>query len=277
GPQGTAGAGVWGESTHWEGVHGIAHAQAAGVAGVNDGPQSGAGAGVWGESTNWEGVHGIGHARAAGVAGYNDALVNPQSPPGAGVFGHSDNGPGMYGETNGAGAAVVGVCKGPAFDSNDGVLGICGAGGNAIHGRGGTNAGLFEGTVVIQGGSLQVSRVSGIGGESTSIFATNKHFVIDHPCDPANRYLFHCSVESPERMNVYSGNITTNHNGKATVILPDYFEALNGDYRYQLTVIGQLAHAVVESEITNNCLWDQDRQATREGVLASVGGTARCI
>src|SRR5262249_41487081 len=192
------------------------------------------------------------------------------------VFAHSDRGAGVDARTNGTGAAIVGQCT-QSFNSNDAVLGICKLGGNAIHGKGGTNAGLFEGTVVIQGGSLQVSRVSGIGGESTSIFATNKHFVIDHPCDPANRYLFHCSVESPERMNVYSGNITTNHNGKATVILPDYFEALNGDYRYQLTVIGQLAHAVVESEITNNCLWDQDRQATREGVLASVGGTARCI
>jgi hypothetical protein len=70
------------------------------------------------------------------------------------------------------------------------VLGICKFAGNAIHGKGGTNAGLFEGTVVIQGGSLQVSPVGAIGGEitATSIFATNlnvaggnKHFVIDHP------------------------------------------------------------------------------------------------
>jgi hypothetical protein len=53
-------------------------------------------------------------------------------------------------------------------------------------------------------------------------------------------------------MNVYNGNITTNQHGEATVSLPDYFEALNGDYRYQLTVIGQFAHAMVETEITDN-------------------------
>jgi trimeric autotransporter adhesin len=85
-----------------------------------------------------------------------------------------------------------------------------------------------------------------------SITSPHKHFLIDHPCDPANRYLYHSSVESPEMINVYSGNVTTDQNGKATVILPDYFEALNGDYRYQLTVIGQLAHAVVETEISDN-------------------------
>jgi len=33
--------------------------------------------------------------------------------------------------------------------------------------------------------------------------------------------------------------------------LPDYFEALNGDFRYQLTVIGQFAQAIVAREIGN--------------------------
>lgn len=41
-------------------------------------------------------------------------------------------------------------------------------------------------------------------------------------------------------MNVYNGNITTDENGYATVHLPDYFEALNREFRYQLTVIGTL-------------------------------------
>jgi hypothetical protein len=35
-------------------------------------------------------------------------------------------------------------------------------------------------------------------------------------------------------------------------MLPDWFEALNSDFRYQLTVIGQFAHAVVATEIDNN-------------------------
>ena len=34
--------------------------------------------------------------------------------------------------------------------------------------------------------------------------------------------------------------------------LPEYFEALNGDFRYQLTVIGQFAQAIVKREIENN-------------------------
>lgn len=40
--------------------------------------------------------------------------------------------------------------------------------------------------------------------------------------------------------------------GLATVTLPDYFEALNSDYRYQLTVIGTFAQAIVAEEIEDN-------------------------
>jgi hypothetical protein len=77
-------------------------------------------------------------------------------------------------------------------------------------------------------------------------------FKIDHPLDPANKYLSHSFVESPDMMNVYNGNITTDRHGVATVTLPDYFEALNADFRYQLTVIGQFAQAIVKREIENN-------------------------
>ena len=75
-------------------------------------------------------------------------------------------------------------------------------------------------------------------------------FKIDHPLDPANKYLYHSFVESPDMMNVYNGNITTNKAGLATVVLPDYFEALNRDFRYQLTVIGQFAQAIVAKEVS---------------------------
>jgi hypothetical protein len=53
-------------------------------------------------------------------------------------------------------------------------------------------------------------------------------------------------------MNIYNGNIVTDTEGNATVGLPDYFEALNRDFRYQLTVIGTFAQAVVTSEVENN-------------------------
>ncbi|MGD8413897.1 MAG: hypothetical protein PVF33_06680, partial [Candidatus Latescibacterota bacterium] len=49
---------------------------------------------------------------------------------------------------------------------------------------------------------------------------------IDHPLDPANRYLYHSLVESPDMMNVYNGTIVLDENGEATVSLPEYFEAL---------------------------------------------------
>jgi len=53
-------------------------------------------------------------------------------------------------------------------------------------------------------------------------------------------------------MNVYNGNVTTDAGGEAIVTLPDYFEALNKDFRYQLTVIGQFAQAIVAEKVQNN-------------------------
>jgi hypothetical protein len=81
---------------------------------------------------------------------------------------------------------------------------------------------------------------------------TGKGFKIDHPLDPENRNLYHWCVESPDVMNIYNGNVTTDVDGKATVVLPEYFEALNVDFRYQLTVIGETSVATVEREIENN-------------------------
>jgi hypothetical protein len=74
-------------------------------------------------------------------------------------------------------------------------------------------------------------------------------FKIDHPLDPGNKYLYHSFVESPDMMNIYNGNVTTDAQGDAVVPLPEWFETLNRDFRYQLTVIGQFAQAIVASEI----------------------------
>lgn len=63
-------------------------------------------------------------------------------------------------------------------------------------------------------------------------------FQIAHPVDPTNKYLSHSFVESPDMMNVYNGNVTLDGDGTAWVRLPDWFEALNRDFRYQLTAIG---------------------------------------
>jgi trimeric autotransporter adhesin len=92
-------------------------------------------------------------------------------------------------------------------------------------------------------GNLNVKGTVSKGGGS---------FKIDHPLDPAHKFLSHSFVESPDMMNVYNGNIRTDKRGMATVVLPDYFEALNRDFRYQLTVIGQFAQAIVAKKIVNN-------------------------
>ena len=94
-------------------------------------------------------------------------------------------------------------------------------------------AGNFDGDVTLTG----------------TLTAGTKHFKIDHPLDPANKYLVHASVESSEMMNIYTGNVTTDAQGEARVQLPDWFEVLNTDFRYQLTAIGQFAQVIVSSEV----------------------------
>ncbi len=77
-------------------------------------------------------------------------------------------------------------------------------------------------------------------------------FKIDHPLDPANKYLSHSFVESPDMMNVYNGNVILDSRGEAVVQMPDYFEALNRDFRYQLTCIGGFAPVYIAEEISGN-------------------------
>ena len=63
-------------------------------------------------------------------------------------------------------------------------------------------------------------------------------FKIDHPLDPANKYLCHSFVESPDMKNVYDGVVVLDRKGKAEIELPNWFGILNKDFRYQLTAIG---------------------------------------
>jgi hypothetical protein len=77
-------------------------------------------------------------------------------------------------------------------------------------------------------------------------------FKIDHPLDPENKYLYHSLVESPDMMNIYNGNVVLDDHGDATVALPDWFETLNRDFRYQLTCIGGFAPVYVAEKIQRN-------------------------
>jgi hypothetical protein len=62
--------------------------------------------------------------------------------------------------------------------------------------------------------------------------------VIDHPHDPTNKFLVHYSIEGPEPYNLYRGTATLDESGAAWIILPDYFDAINIDFSYQLTAVG---------------------------------------
>jgi hypothetical protein len=237
------------------GVTGTNSAGGVGVAGISD-----SGDGVRAFSTSGNGLS------AFTTSGNNTAVFGENTGQGGvGVTGISESGDGVravstsgnglsaftssggvavFGSNTGTGAAVVGTCNPGSALTNDAVVGILPAEafGSAIHGIGGTNAGLFDGHVQING-PLDVT------GDLT---CPSKHFLIDHPCDPLNKYLAHCSVESEEMVNIYSGNVRSNEIGVAMVVLPDYIEALNQDFRYQLTVIGTFAHAIVAEEIADN-------------------------
>jgi hypothetical protein len=66
-------------------------------------------------------------------------------------------------------------------------------------------------------------------------------------------YLHHSFVESSERKNVYDGIAELDHNGECTVQLPDWFEAINEECRYQLTPIGAPSPDLhVAQEVTDN-------------------------
>jgi hypothetical protein len=196
--------------------------------GIASGVSAG-GNGVVGSGGNSNGGESTGGSGVAGAGGDTVAI---------GDYG----GPG--GNFQGGGSTTLGVGGGNGVDAYGGPSGGTGGAGNGIYASPGQGysdgvvwglAGKFNGGVFISGNLAK-------GGGS---------FLIDHPTDPANKYLYHSFVESPEMMNIYNGNIVTDAGGTAIVTMPDWFEALNRDFRYQLTAIGQPAQAWVASELVN--------------------------
>ncbi|MFH2141433.1 MAG: hypothetical protein ABIJ97_03350 [Bacteroidota bacterium] len=95
---------------------------------------------------------------------------------------------------------------------------------------------------------------TGYGVYANGDFASTgaKSFMIDHPSDPENKFLKHFSAESPEILNIYRGTTVLNSNGEAIVELPDYFEAINKNFSYQLTPVGASAPGLfIKQEISN--------------------------
>jgi hypothetical protein len=239
---GSQGNGVTGRSLGALGIGVLGEGPYVGVKGVATGLY---GAGVWGQSTDRPGV--IGKSTSlSGVEGTSTSYygVYGDSSTGYGVYGRSTHNVGVDGWSTynvgvrGEGLNNDGVYGTTRAAGRSGVVGIHTGNGNGIYGENRSTgfAGHFSGRVHVNG---TLSKSSG-------------SFKIDHPLDPANKYLSHSFVESPEMMNIYNGNVTTDAKGVAKVTMPDYFSALNRDFRYQLTCIGTFAQAIVASEIKGN-------------------------
>ncbi len=121
-----------------------------------------------------------------------------------------------------------------------GVLGVAPISAGSLAGFG--YAGYFLGFTEVEG-DLDV-----VG----TFTAGSKAFLIDHPQDPANKYLKHFCAEGPEPNTLYRGTVKADNNGEAIVELPSYFEALNKDFSYHLTPIGDWANLYVKEKIKDN-------------------------
>lgn len=236
-PPGTFGA--WGDSAKNYGVVGTSGGPV-GVYGTSSKPIDPvfpAGIGVLGENTDGIGTEGrgilgvIGKGTRRGVSGASDTGYGTTgfSQSGTGVAGGSDSGTGIQGESNeyairGYGGNIGVYAQNSTVGGHDAYLATRGL------------AADFYGDIWVHG----VVNKSAVG------------FAIDHPLDPANRYLHHGCVEAPEWKTVYDGTVTLDGNGEALVELPAWFGALNRDFRYQLTCLGQHAPVFVARKIEDN-------------------------
>lgn len=190
---------------------------------------------ILGESNLGNGVMGVVTSGGAGVVGF--------SPNAIGVYGFSnahvalqgvtENGFGLYANATNNAIAIYGLSTATTGQRR------------TVLGRNNSNAGIG-----VHGWCPSASGTTyGVLGEAPSpagwaVFASGdmggsglKAFEIDHPFDPENKTLRHFCAEGPEPQNIYNGIATTDHSGFATITLPDYFEEINRDFRYQLTVI----------------------------------------
>ncbi len=189
-------------------------------------------AGVIGDNTFGEAV--VGRNRGGNGVG---AVVGRNDSSGYGVRGfNTKNGYGVLGQAGiSGGTGVAGRFENVnAANTSDALQVVTNSAGNAAR---------FTGNVVVNG-NLTVSGTVAKGGGS---------FMIDHPLDPENKILYHSFVESPDMKNINDGVVKLDDKGEAWVELPEWFEALNGDFRYQLTAIGAPGPGLyIAEEITEN-------------------------
>lgn len=146
---------------------------------------------------------------------------------GVGLYAVSQNNSAIFATSSNGGNGVYSVTNG----NNNNTYAIWG---DSTSGSG--YAGVFTGSVMISG------PLSKPGGS----------FKIDHPLDPANQYLYHSFVESPDMKNIYDGVVVLDGQGSALVELPRWFETLNSDFRYTLTPLGEYSPLYVAQKIKGN-------------------------
>jgi hypothetical protein len=237
-------------SANGAGVSGVtANNTKYGVYGGNDALTYGGGAAI---RAAGEQNHGL-VATTASVDAYAIKATNTNAGIGF------SSGPGIRALSGGGtDADIDGVGEQPAageFCGAIGVMAIASPGdGNGVSGYSNSGFGVYgystsnyaiysDGNAGVNGNLSVVGTLSKGGGS----------FKIDHPLDPANKFLYHSFVESPDMKNVYDGVVTLDSKGEATVTLPGWFETLNRDFRYQLTAIGQAAPDLhVKSEVKAN-------------------------
>jgi len=186
-----------------------------------------------------------------GVYGLGGSSTGNQQNGGYGVFGYGGDADGLASIGGNGGNFQGGYSSeyeggfGASFTGGDSaVSGLGGYGIFVTGGQGSNNSGPDEGFSAVFRQDISVN-----GATVNSV----QKIKIDDPADPANKYLVHTAVASSEQMNIYSGNVTTDELGVATVTLPTWFQELNTDFRYQLTVVGgRFAQAIVSKEIAGN-------------------------
>jgi hypothetical protein len=203
----------------------------------------------------------------------DSAVYGEHEGSGIGVFGRGgpDGGEGVFGQTDTASSAVYGKSTKAGVTRSDGGedpggVGVTGEAnldlGIGVRGQADAFSGIGVSGFSNDGTGVMAKSFNGVAfvadgrpnGVAANIFGDvvihgnltvdgpiakqGGGFQIDHPLDPNGRYLSHSFVESSDMKNIYDGVTVLGVEGTATVSLPAWFEALNEDFRYQLTCIG---------------------------------------
>jgi hypothetical protein len=183
------------------------------------------------------------------------AVASSASGSTTGVYGQSDSaaGIGISGYASSGTGATIGVYGVSDSDTGYGMWAVASAATGTtfgIYGQSDSNTGY---AIYGDGASCWYALyAAGDAHVTNTLTKGGGAFKIDHPLDPANQFLLHSFVESPDMKNVYDGVVSLDSKGEATVTMPDWFEAVNRDFRYQLTTIGEFSPVYIKSEIAAN-------------------------